>query len=710
MQTPKGKTSLALSLWALPLFALLAMAYFAVSRSYPYYFLWDMDLVVGLDSLLIGGGLLPDHIHHTGFGMYLLLSWLHRGAYAWGLVSVLDLGQMAQALNPLAVLAELIDFLRRLSPLAGLGLVLLLWSSLRVMFRPGLVLGLLSLGVLGLLPALIYQAALIRTELYSLLFWAGAVLALVLAARSGNGRRPAWLAAAGLLLALALLTKVQAAFYVAAAPLLYLLAGFARGEEPTALLPAPSRRAAILALVLALANLAAFAGLLWRAYPLPIPEGIGAFMFRFEIGLTKRALAGLALLAGLVLYQAWGLLASRRDSRCLAAANGLSWLLAGFLAAFALHFFVLDDPALAWRYLLLDFKMTFLREGFRLGLLSLRWDLLSYAWLTVLVHLAALGLLAWANAQRQSQALRRVLVTALLLSALAFAGMLFADRFILRDLIWVQTLLDLLTLAYLLSAARFMAFRRAWPLAAGALAGVLLLGGLLGSLDMPARIDANLSKYGWSPPRYFYGVFGANQRRFDQIMRERYGGRDLPASWAFSQLGAQAYRHAEIRRLWGFVLRNLEPDLKRVGAVLAGQPVWVGRPGWRITAAPPELARSLLLDTSGLRPSSHGFLRRKLIQEHSEYLDKAAPAPLRPSLAVLPRGDLQVYVFVEPARLASLRRTAGLRAGPDSPRIQVKGGEQTRELVGLEITQYTVLPLGRLGRSHFFVIRPRYPL
>jgi len=696
-------------MWSLPLCALLAAVYLTISRAFPYYFLWDMDLVVGLDCLLIGGGLLPDHIHHTGFGLYLLTSWAHLGAYAWGLVSALDLGQLAQALNPLVCLAELIDFLRRLSPWACLGLVLLLWSCLRVMFRPGLVLGLLSLLALGALPSLLYQAALIRTELYSLLFWAAAVLSLVLAARAAGPRRLAWLGVAGLLLGLTLLTKVQSAFYVAAAPLFYPLAGFLAESEPAALWPAPTSRAATLALALALFGLAAFALVLWRAYAIPIPEGIGAFMFRFEVGLTKRALLVLALLVGLPAYLAWGLRRGRTAGRVYAAAGGLAWLLLGFMGSLAMHFLVLGDPGQAWRYLLLDFKMTFLREGFHLGLLGQRWDLFSYCWLTVLAHLASLGLLAWANFRRQNASLRRVLYTALLLSALAFAGVLLSDRFILRDLVWVETLLTFLTLCYLLAAARFLSHRWAAPLAATGLAGALALAALLGSLSMPSQIDANVNQYGWSPARYFQGVFGANQRRFDQIMRQRYGGRDLPASWAFSELGAQAYRHAEIRRLWGFVLRNLGPDLKRVGAVLPGQPMWLGRPGWRIKTAPPELARALLIDAHGLPPSPRGFLQKELIWRHSEYLDKAAPPPEEPALALLPRSDLQVYVFVPPERLEALRRT-GLSPGRESPRIQATKSEQVIHLIGLEVTRYSVLPLAALGQDYFLVIRPRYPL
>ena len=47
--------------------------YILVCCDYPYYFMWDMDHVTCLDTVLIQSGLLPDHICHPSSGMYLPL-------------------------------------------------------------------------------------------------------------------------------------------------------------------------------------------------------------------------------------------------------------------------------------------------------------------------------------------------------------------------------------------------------------------------------------------------------------------------------------------------------------------------------------------------------------------------------------------------------------------------------------------------------------
>ena len=79
------------------------------------------------------------------------------------------------------------------------------------------------------------------------------------------------------------------------------------------------------------------------------------------------------------------------------------------------------------------------------------------------------------------------------------------------------------------------------------------------------------------------------------------------------------------------------------------------------------------------------------------------------SLALLPRRDLQVPVFVPAERLQALER-AGLSPGQKSPHIHAAKGWQNMRLIGLEATYYSVLPLKALGQNYFLVIRSSYPL
>jgi len=83
-----------------------------ISCDYPYYFIWDMDHITALDTVLIQSGLRPDQICHPGFGMNLLLFFSEKIAHLFGVLSVLDLEELAGSLNPLAAMAELTDFVR----------------------------------------------------------------------------------------------------------------------------------------------------------------------------------------------------------------------------------------------------------------------------------------------------------------------------------------------------------------------------------------------------------------------------------------------------------------------------------------------------------------------------------------------------------------------------------------------------------------------
>ncbi len=50
------------------LVATTALVWYSASARYPYYFLWDMDQVMSLDTLLIESGDLPDTVHHLASG------------------------------------------------------------------------------------------------------------------------------------------------------------------------------------------------------------------------------------------------------------------------------------------------------------------------------------------------------------------------------------------------------------------------------------------------------------------------------------------------------------------------------------------------------------------------------------------------------------------------------------------------------------------
>ena len=81
--------------------------------NYPYYFIWDMDHITALDTMIIQSDMLPDQICHPSFGMYLTLFFTEKIGYYFNLLSALNLKDLYNSLNPLAAMAELTSFIRQ---------------------------------------------------------------------------------------------------------------------------------------------------------------------------------------------------------------------------------------------------------------------------------------------------------------------------------------------------------------------------------------------------------------------------------------------------------------------------------------------------------------------------------------------------------------------------------------------------------------------
>ena len=161
----------------------LTLFYLSISLSYPFYFIWDMDHSIVTDILLIQSGELPESMSHPSFGMYLLLHFSQKIAYYLGHLSVLSMEDLSVSLNPLSAYAELTVLARLHSVFLALGIVLLLWISLRILFKPSLFVSLIILVFLGCQESLIYHSSMIRSEFYSVFFWAGSILVMVLSVK-----------------------------------------------------------------------------------------------------------------------------------------------------------------------------------------------------------------------------------------------------------------------------------------------------------------------------------------------------------------------------------------------------------------------------------------------------------------------------------------------------------------------------------------------
>lgn len=673
-------------------------AYQYCGRQFPYYFLWDQDHILNLDTLLVQSGMLPDHLAHPGFGVNLVASRTQPLGHALGLFSALDLRDLEQSLQPIACMAERGDFVRDHSPFLALGIALALWSAICLWWNPTWDLKLLALVALCAQEALLYQACMIRTELYAVFFWSLGVLLLALADRWRPRRSSiAALFAGGVFLGLAFQTKLQALLYVAAAPIFVWVVSTRTNDDGSANESSKTLPRAPWSLMIACFNLAAFFLLLRLAKREVIPAGVATFTQSFQvIPLTMLVLAGLA---GLVVLNYF----LPADGTLRDGVHRITVLIFGALASFSLHFLVFSDPTLSWQYLLQDFKMLFLSQKFyAMKSTDEYWrktiDLLTYDPIPYLVLGASGALLgiAWA-AGAVSLARRQTLAIAALI-CLTGANLVIGVRAIQRDTLWTATLVNVVSVMILcLVTSQASGQRVPWRVAATVLALVLAASNLYQSSNLLAKLDALYVSYGWRDEFFLQGIYGHNQPKYTALMRNRY--RDSkPESLARAR--NLAARHDAAARITRFVFPDRPIPLTHVGVADVDQPVWRERPDARIQRLPDAFRGGLVVDPMGIAANRTFFTMPRDIFKEDEELVRRGKSGGGSTIRVRPRADLRIHAF----QRASETPLPAL--DPDLATLTLATPSFTIECVGLPITNEIELPIDPRNPL-FFVVRHR---
>ncbi len=649
-----------------------------VQGEQPFYYAFDMDFVTALDVLFLRSELLPDHLCHPGLGMNLILTGVAAAASALGQLSAGSLDALGAMLNPLAGLAELTDILRATLPYAVVGTALLLASLVLRISAGSPVLFPVALLVLASAPATIYASKVIRPETFAVLFWSAAAFTAVTAAgQRGLARRLA-VVATGLLAALSFFTKVQGVFYLAALPLLYLLAielaPDAEQKPPPVL---SSRRVRLIYLVTAAGILLSFTLASWLAHRTEVPTGLKTWAQGW--GVTPLWLAVLLLPVMALVLTCLALWRPGRWAWVDCVAEHLVLALVGATAGMALHLLFFEQASLGGRYLLLDLKMALLR---RTDLIALPGLSEIAKTLRALLHrnpaalLAPLLLLAGLGEAR-----RRGLVSVgwrpiILLAGLLVLGLLqigLASRPGWKDFIWQETLPLLIGM---ISAALLVTRTSRWrlPLAATSAVVLMILAGM--QIESSLRLEDRLQQPGGRTFRqrpWIGGIheFNANQRLYVRRMREVYR----------PDMRGPAFAHASLHRERRATARSLLPELKldhtHIGVLARGFAVQPGKLDTRIHKAPAALAGSMLLALPS--PGSARTQRLKL----------------------RPRNDLNLLLFVaEESEIG--RDVPALQTTEYQVELRGPGGPLLRR--GIRVVKPVELSLDTLGAPVFLVV------
>ncbi len=681
--------------------ALLLAWHILVCYDYPYYFIWDMDHITCLDTVLIQSGLLPDQICHPSSGMYLPLFFSEKIAHFFGILSVLDLTDITGSLNPLAAMAELTDFVRLHSPFLSVGIALFLCMSMQVIFGISRWWVLFFLVFLGVQESLTYHSSMVRSELYSVFYWGGAVLTMAVAVKSGGlVKKYVGLLVTGILLGLCLLSKIQSLFYLAEAPVLFLLMfSFLQDSQKQERWNLTSK-GAFLILAVSLFNAGAFLLLFIVSYSTPIPQGVSTWAAAF--GVTPVAVLFFSALLSLFLCQLYLYLTNKVSSNTFRLLSFFSVIGAGFILSFAFYFFLYSDAALSLQYILLNFKMVFLRVPN-----SALWihpaDYIHDSLLYVLynptlfiVHLALTLLLVFGYLRGFVRIKNYQVALCLVATSVAFVNAAVATRPILRDILWREVLVNLLNLFYFaILLSRATRYRLTLTRVGGGLLILLFLVNCAHSFDMPARIDANYTQYGWQAGKFFGAVYGGNQQKYSKIMREKYNN---ATAWVAQ---TKAIGHRRIRRTVDFVFKNQAITHRNIGIVFEGFSAWSADLDYKITAVPPDLRTAILVDNALVKPKSKTFFKEEYVRENSEYMDKFEKFSTAGAISVLTRPDLKIFLFVEAGDVSGLVSDKIART---PYKIVLQNTEQTIELQGLEIKNYCEIRLDKIRQKFFFVI------
>ena len=670
---------------------------------YPYYTLWDMDLAVTLDTVLIHSGLLPDHINHTAFGTNLLLFFTEKIADFFDTLSTIELEDVANSLNPLAGMVELTEFIRLHSPILTVSIAAMLCLAIRLMFGMSRWYILFFLAFLGAQESLTYHSSLIRSELYSVFYWAAAavIMAIAVKARTQTAKW-ALLWVMGFLLGLCFLTKIQALFYIIALVALLFLA-FSIFKDPDQHQQKNiTRKNAYWILAISAFNVIAFAGLCAWAYPEPIPKGI--YTWANSFGITPIAVLLFSALLSLLLVQAFLLWKNKLTLGVFQYCSFLTIIAAGFILSFLSHFLLYSDPAVSLRYMLLDFKMMFLRDSTLLEIQSLssyisnffihvRYNPTLFIVTTSLILLLILG-----HRFRFIKITKGQLALCLLLTAIAFGNILVGVRVTLKDILWEEVLLNFLNLFYFVFlVTQAIRYRTKLKVIGLGLLIVLFFVNCIHSHNIPKKIDASFNQYGWWEDRWFGHVYKGNQLKYEQIMRKKYTA--VTAHIAKEKVP----KHKQIKKTVNFVFKDQPLTHKNIGIAFAGFSAWNSSPEYKIKQVPDAIKGAILVDIDSLRQNWP-----------SDYI------------SLLTRRDLKIYLFAEAEDIAGLLNREVIKT---PYKVIVQNDKEAIELHGLEIRkllltgknwgetnalrnhllnfkikEYFKIPLDKINHRFFFVI------
>lgn len=490
------------------LFASIAFCFYyfyRISTLFPFYFIFDMDQITVLDSILIESNKLPDHYYHTSYGMYFTLVWVNRLLTLFGVSHVVTLETLRGSLNPFNDIVFITQCFRIVTVGTCTSIIFFLSRSFTKIFKAFSKFLPVLIFTFTLIPGMVWHSAMLKSEQYSVFYLLISFLLLDKALDLEKGKDTRYLNLivflSGISAGMALITKVQCLFLIA----LLVLRFFSSSEKDyKKTLPV-------------VFNFLFFIVLMTGAYLYNANESavIGASGY----GLNAFSLFLILLLLA-PLFQRISL-SSRLDFLKFGSRFFIFFTL-GILLSFVSHFTLFTHVPTGLEYLLLDFKVVFLRILGGDVYLSPAGYLERLGWQLKLNPFAVVMILFngyfWIRACI-SKKLQAVVFSTLLMS-LMFLHLLMIVRNFNSDHLWFDVGLVFIFIIHgSIVSDVFKGFSKKSEFL---ILGLLLVGFVVnGVLQYQKKIDnlyGAVSQYGFNKRASLSSVYGGNQPLFNQLV------------------------------------------------------------------------------------------------------------------------------------------------------------------------------------------------
>lgn len=653
------------------------LSFFYWNQAYPFYFVWDMDLLTTEDVIEVSTGHHPIHMNHPGFGMYLIFAWTHKIAYWLGYISILKFKDLANALNPVNAVAELQSFLRGHSPIIVFSIPFFLWLALIEIFNPSRFIKLFLFILLALQQGLFYHATMIRSELYSLFFWSLSIFFLAKAITSRK-KQTFYLVTTGIFIGLCYHTKTQTIFFIFLVPLLFFLFD-------------PEQKIAHSKISkLALINFLLFIFLLIAGYCVNIHGRFWTFASTYQLNFLGLFFALIFFLI-FIFYKKYPQI------------EPLVFISTGWIGTVFTYFFMYARPKTSLDYIFYLSKVLYFRANnqelanFNLNAVI---NKISYAFFSNPIlfgtTLTLLGTAFFYSKKKQ----RFFIGTIILLTLINLAT---AHRTYLQDELIRELILVFLSAFFILFLLQKTKKNSLMHFSCVFFLFLIPLVNFTHSCLMAKRLDINFNRKGYILPMLFRQIY--SHEEYQEIMDTKYSTH-FDKYEGLKPVAAKHIIHfKQIRRDADFILLNQTITHQNIGLLSEGFQVWTDKPQHKLIQIPEVLRESILIDNSRL-PIKPFFANEDLIYTEEQYSTLLKTIKGRRKLSVITRLDLEVYFFADPKVIRELHNPY---IEPKNLHVKISDGKDTIHLQGALIKKYVEIPTALLKRTFFIIRKTIYP-